>query len=108
MIRAGRHQLRLSNDAMGFQSAQTVTVAAGEVRAIRVAIPPGTISINAQPWANVVIDGARVGETPLGDLRVSAGTHDIVFSHPELGERHQQVVVRPGQSQRVAVDMRAR
>jgi hypothetical protein len=39
---------------------------------------------------------------------VSVGTHDIVFRHPDLGERHQTVVVTATEPARVSVDLRAR
>jgi hypothetical protein len=52
-----------------------------------------------------MIDGTPVGQTPIGNLLLSLGTHQVVFSHPELGERRQNVVVSARGSNRVAVDM---
>jgi hypothetical protein len=58
-----------------------------------IALPSGRISINAQPWASVTIDDRAVGVTPLGNLSLPIGTHEIVWRHPELGERRQTVTV---------------
>ena len=50
-----------------------------------VSVPNGSLSINALPWADVWIDGRSVGTTPLGNLSVPVGIHEIVWRHPELG-----------------------
>ena len=50
--------------------------------------------------------GREIGETPLGDVELTPGTHEVAFTHPQLGERRQQVTVRSGAAARVSVDMR--
>ena len=42
----------------------------------------------------MTIDGTAHGETPLANLTLPIGTHEIVFTHPQLGERKQTVVVK--------------
>ena len=68
-------------------------------------VPNGTLNINATPWATVSIDGTPYGETPLGNVSIVPGEHEIVFRHPQLGERRERVVVRPESVGRVAVNM---
>jgi hypothetical protein len=31
--------------------------------------------VNAQPWADIELDGKHVGQTPLGELPLSPGPH---------------------------------
>jgi len=57
-----------------------------------------------QPWAAVWIDGNSVGETPLGNLSVVPGEHEVIFRHPQLGERRQKTLVRAGVETLVAVN----
>ena len=52
------------------------------------------------------IDGRRVGDTPIGNLGVAIGPHEIVFKHPQLGEKHQAISVTLTEPVRVSVDMR--
>ena len=70
------------------------------------AVPSGTVNINAVPWASVFIDGRPVGDTPLAQIAVSAGTHEVIFKHPELGQRTVKVVVLSGNAARVSADLR--
>jgi PEGA domain-containing protein len=105
IIAAGRHEFDFVNSAIGFRVRQTVDVKVGQITTFNVAVPNGTLNINAQPWAMVSIDGTAVGETPLGNLSVLPGEHVIVFSHPQLGERRERANVRPGAETRVAVDL---
>ena len=91
---AGTHELDLINTALGFRVRRAVTFRAGEIATLNVTIPPGRISVNAEPWAEVWIDDRPMGETPLANLEIPVGEHEIVFRHPELGERRQSVTVR--------------
>ena len=80
IIAAGRHEFDFVNSAIGFRVRQTVDVKVGQITTFNVAVPNGTLNINALPWAMVSIDGTAVGETPLGNLSVLPGEHVIVFS----------------------------
>jgi len=64
------------------------------------------LNVNARPWATVWLDGRPVGETPLANLRVPVGEHELIFRHPDLGERRVVAVVGAGGTTRVTVDLR--
>jgi hypothetical protein len=49
-----------------------------------------------------------VGETPLGNLSQTVGQHEILFRHPQLGERRVTTVVTLRETNRVSMDMRPR
>jgi hypothetical protein len=99
---AGTHQLDLINSALGVRVRKAVTFRAGEIANFDVALPQGRVSVNAQPWAEVLIDNKPVGETPLANVAVPLGDHEVVFRHPELGERRQTITVRGDQPTRVS------
>jgi PEGA domain len=104
MIAAGRHQVELANEELGYRATRTFDVAAGKVAPVSVDIPNGTIGLNAAPWAEVWIDGARVGETPIGNLPIAIGRHEVIFRHPDLGERRQSVTVTLKEVARLSAD----
>lgn len=106
MLAAGRHDLELSNDTLGFHATRAVVVTAGKVAPVAVDMPQGVINVNASPWAEVFIDGRKVGETPIGNLAVSIGPHELVFRHPQLGEKRQAVSVTLNAPVRVSMDMK--
>jgi hypothetical protein len=108
MLAAGHHEIELSNDAVGYRSRREIDVAPGQVTTVPVELPYGALSINAQPWAEVWINGDRVGETPIANLARRIGTYDVVFRHPELGERRETVNVTLRQPVRLGVDMRSK
>ena len=71
-----------------------------------VAGPPGTITIDARPWCNVSIDGQAVGQTPIVNRSIAAGSHRITCTNPELGvTRNLTVDVEPGQPTRRRIDL---
>lgn len=102
---AGRHEVDLINSVVGFRSRQVVDVRAGQVVALTVSPPNGRININAVPWAEVLIDGKPVGETPIGNLSIPLGEHEIIFRHPQLGEVRRAAIVRSDAVTRVSVNL---
>lgn len=56
----------------------------------------GTLNINSIPPSNVVLDGRPLGSTPKVGVSVSPGAHTVVFIHPQLGRKVQQVSVEAG------------
>jgi hypothetical protein len=106
MVSAGRHELEIINEALGYRSTRTVQVSPGKVTPIKIEFPKGTIAINAVPWAEVWVDGEKVGDTPIGNLSLTIGSHDVVFRHPDLGEQRHKAVVTLATPARLSVDMR--
>lgn len=106
MLPVGRHDLELVNAAVGLRVKRSVQVGAGKVSSITFERPNGTIAMNALPWAEVWVDGDKIGETPIGNLQIAVGSHDVVFRHPDLGERQQTVIVTATNPARISVDLR--
>jgi hypothetical protein len=101
---AGRREFDFVNSVIGYRVRREVDVKPGQITAVSVTIPNGRLNINATPWASVWIDGSPYGETPLGNLSIVPGEHEIVFRHPQLGERREKTLVRPDTAARVAVN----
>jgi hypothetical protein len=106
MLQAGVHNVRLVSEALGYEGTQQIRVEPGKVSRISLKLPESTINLNALPWAEVWIDGKSAGETPIGNLPLGIGTHEIVFRHPELGEKTVSTVVKANAPARVTVDLR--
>jgi serine/threonine protein kinase len=106
MLTAGRHELEIVNDTLGFRTSRVVMVPPGKVAAIGIDLPQGAINVNASPWAEVWIDGKRVGETPIGNLPIAIGPHEVVFRNPQFGEKRQAVSVTLSAPVRLSVDMK--
>jgi hypothetical protein len=99
----GRHQLTLSNKELGYSAVQQVDIEPGGVRSITVD-PKGPVNLNAAPWAEVWLDGAKLGDTPLAGTLVPLGLREFVFKHPEYGERRVSATVRANTPAAVSVD----
>jgi hypothetical protein len=104
----GQHDLELVNTDLGVRTTETVQVSPSRTASIEPALPGGTLSLNAVPWAEVWVDGERLGETPIGNAPVRLGRHDVVFRHPDLGEQHQSIVVTAREPARLSVTMQRR
>jgi hypothetical protein len=106
MLPTGKHTLEFVNEPLGYESRRAVRIDAGKTTALQLEPVNGVLSINAQPWAEVWVDGERVGETPIGNLSRTIGPHEVVLRHPQLGERRERVTITTRQPARLGVDLR--
>ena len=101
---AGTRTVTVVNTQLEFRQSLPVAVQPGQPVRVTVPLPRGSLSINALPWAEVWVDGAAVGTTPLANLALPIGSHEVVWRHPTLGERRQTVVVKTQTPARIGVD----
>ena len=106
MVSAGRHEIELVNDTLGYRLLRTVQVGPGKLATVTPNWPTGTVALNALPWAEVFVDDKRIGETPIGNLTLPIGPHEVLFRHPDLGEQRMAVTVSLKAPVRVSADMR--
>ena len=105
MLPAGRHDVVLRNDTVGYAAPRRIDVSPGQTASVEVTPPTGLLNVNATPWADVLIDGRPAGQTPLGHVNLPIGPHQITFRHPQFGERTERVVVAAQGVTRVAVNL---
>jgi hypothetical protein len=106
MLASGRHDVVLSNDALGYRETRRLDVVPGKTTVVRVEGPKTSLSLNALPWAEVTLDGASLGQTPIANSVVTVGRHTVVYRHPDLGERTQTITATRQGPNRFAVDLR--
>ena len=108
MVRPGRHELDFVNTRLGFRERRGIDVNPGMTTAVNIATVVGIVRITAPAGADVLIDGVLFGDTPLRELRLPIGTHEIVLRHPQLGEQRVSVTVGASAPTEVIVDFRKR
>jgi serine/threonine protein kinase len=60
------------------------------------------LTVSADPWAFVFIDGTKRGTTPLNDLQLTAGPHELLLENPDLKSRSSKVVrLHPGEHKKI-------
>jgi len=104
----GSHQLDFVAAEFGFRQTSEVRISAGRGAPVSLTMPRVAMNINALPWAEVFIDGTRIGDTPLANVMETIGEHEIVFRHPQLGEKRQVTRLTMRDSPRISVDMRTK
>jgi hypothetical protein len=106
MLPSGEHTLEFVNDELGFVDRRVIRVTAGDVSTVTVNLPEVPLDINAEPWADVWLDGVSLGATPIGAVSTTIGRHELSFRHPQFGERQRSIVVTLKQPARIGVDLR--
>ncbi|MDP6373899.1 MAG: PEGA domain-containing protein [Vicinamibacterales bacterium] len=93
MVPPGSYTFEVVNERLGVRQRHVLDVEPGAVVARTIDLPPGELTLRAEPWAEVSIDGAPIGRTPLDAVPVAVGTRQILFSHPEFGEKRAVLTV---------------
>jgi hypothetical protein len=101
----GPHDLRIVSETLAFETRLHAEIFVGKTTRLPVTLPNGSISLNATPWAEVWIDGEKVGETPIGNYGLPIGPHEIVFKNPDLGEQHHAATVTAATPVKLSVDL---
>jgi PEGA domain len=78
MLPPGPHALHLENRALGYDEARQVYVKPGETLTLQVTPPRSALTVKATVDAQVFVDGALAGDTPLVAFSVALGTHEVV------------------------------
>jgi hypothetical protein len=93
MLAPGIHDLRLTNRALAYDAVQRVEVKPGEGTALRVTPPLSTLTVMSSDPAEVWLDGARIGDTPLNAAQVPLGAHEVLVKRTAGGERRFSVTI---------------
>jgi serine/threonine protein kinase len=67
--------------------------------------PDGALLVLVTPWADVTVDGQPRGQTPLARIPLAPGPHDVRLSHPDYAPFPRRVIIRPGETFRLVVDL---
>jgi hypothetical protein len=96
-VSPGEHELVLENRAVGARHVERITVPAHGDVVKRISFGKGQLNIIADPWADVWLDGASVGQTPLALKDIWEGSHLVRMVFPQ-GAKSRKVELGPGQT----------
>ncbi len=66
----------------------------------------GSLKIVVNPWAEIYIDGAHVGTTPIArPFSLTPGVHKVVLKNPYYDEISKMVLIEPGRLRKLALNL---
>ncbi|MHB1844227.1 MAG: protein kinase domain-containing protein [Deltaproteobacteria bacterium] len=69
---------------------------------------PGQLAVRVAPWADVYVDGQKIGTTPFAPIALPAGHHVVRLVNDVLhASREEQVELRPGETHTVKARLEA-
>jgi len=98
LLPPGVHELRIANKTLAYEATWSVEVKPGEKTNLRVTPEPSTLTVTASEAAEVLLDGSRIGDTPLNAAPVPLGTHELVVKRAAGGERGSRSRLVPNHS----------
>ncbi len=102
----GQHVLRLANRAAHVERTVKVTVRAGETTLKRITLEKGSLAVRATPWAEVYLEGRRLGTTPMAPFELYEGKYTLVFKNPTTGKtKSARVTIESGKQEVFNVDL---
>ena len=89
----GAHRFELVNRRYGYRGELTLSLEPGQMLTHTVSLPSGVLRVRGAAGTEVWVEGEHVGALPLADVSVPIGTREVVFRHPQHGERRQVIEV---------------
>jgi hypothetical protein len=99
----GRHKVHVSNKDLGYSSTEEVEIQPGETTQLTLD-PRGRVNINAAPWAEVFVDGEKIGDTPINAAAIRLGVREIVFKNPQFPNKTLVTTVKAGDNDAISID----
>ena len=78
LLSPGPHDIRVDNRELAYHTVLHVEIEPGKIASISVVPAPSTLTVTASAPAEVLVDGQKVGDTPLASFPVNLGTREIV------------------------------
>ncbi len=66
---------------------------------------PGRLTVRTTPYSDVFAGARHLGQTPFADVRLSAGAHTLTFKNPGRKPMTKRIVIRAGQTTKLAFDL---
>lgn len=103
-IRPGAHALSLDEPKSGFQRERPIEVQGGRDLVLEIKAQWGWLDLRVSPWAEVLIDGTKIGLTPLSPIKMMAKTHTLQLKNPDLSvSREMTFDLRPGETRSLEI-----
>jgi hypothetical protein len=99
----GHHTLYLSNTDLDYSASQPVDIQPGETTELALN-PTGHAAINASPWAEIWVDGKKIGETPMANAEIPLGAREIVFKNPQFPDHKLVATIKGHGTQTITFD----
>lgn len=99
---------RVQVRAHGGGQAQEVRVPAGGEAQVSFTLLGGFLAVNAEPWAEVFLDGKPAGQTPVTLENLVLGPHTVTVRNPAFPEQSQRVVLPLGETVSVQFNLEGR
>ena len=93
LLPPGVHELRFESRALGYRDTRRVEVKPGAITPVSIVPAMSALTVTATLPAEVLVDGERVGETPLTSRPVNLGTRDVVVRSASGAERRFSITV---------------
>lgn len=94
-LSAGEHTISLLNESFAGLITDRIAIRADETATRKYSFnEAGYLQVLVQPWADVLVDGRLVGQTPIQKVRIPVGRHTVTLRHPQLGEKATEIEIR--------------
>ena len=95
MLPPGTHRLRFTNTKLAYDETKSIVIKPGERNAYTVTPPRSTVSVSVSGGeaAEVFLDGAKIGDTPVNAAPAAIGTHDLLLKRASGAQKRIAITV---------------
>ena len=105
-VQAGTHHVEVR--AYGDSQAKDMVISGRSSAEVSFLLVGADLAVNCQPWAEVYLDGAPTGRTPITLENLVLGPHQVRVSRPGFQDQEQEVILNLHQTQSVSFTLSPR
>jgi len=104
-LAAGTHKVKLVSNSRMINYKTVIKVESNKEVTKTIMLKKGKLSVSIKPWADVYINGNRIGQTPFPSKKLYEGTYTVTFKNPKYSSYSKTIKIRPGKTTLIMKDL---
>ncbi len=102
----GTHRIKLVSKPKMINYKTSIKIESNKELTKTIMLKKGKLSLSVKPWANIYVNGKKIGQTPIPPKVLYEGTYNIVLKNPKYPSFSKTIKIKPGRTTLIMKDFK--
>jgi hypothetical protein len=102
----GIHRIKLISKSKMINYKTTIRVESNRESTKTIMLKKGKLSVSVKPWADVYVNGKKLGQTPFPPKVLYEGTYNVTLKNPKYPSFNKTIRIKPGKTTLIMKDLK--
>lgn len=102
----GNHRIKLVSKSKMINYKTSIRVESNKETTKTIMLKKGKLSLSVKPWANIYINGKKIGQTPIPPKVLYEGTYKVVLKNPKYSSFSKTIKIKSGKTTLIMKDLK--